>query len=77
MRPLYLPPGVSHCPHNRSRPWQARIQWRGRRISLGYFRSIAEAEGRVNSMRRQLAEWEASLPLPPPLLPYLRPSSAP
>lgn len=77
MRPLLLPPGVSHCPHNRSRPWHARIQFRGRRVSLGYFSSIAEAEGRVNSMRRQIKEWEASLPLPPPLLPYLQSTPEP
>lgn len=72
MRPLFLPPGVSHCPHNTSRPWQARIQWRGRRLSLGYFRSIAEAEGRVNAMRAAIRQWEASLPPPPQLLPYLQ-----
>lgn len=71
MAPLNLPPGVSHCPHNHSRPWQARISWRGQRISLGYFPSIMQAEARVNWMRDRITEWEA-LQLPPPqLLPYL------
>lgn len=66
------PRGVCHCPHMKTRPFQARVWFQGRYWSLGYFASITEAEIRVNRVYREMAEWrEMQLP-PPTLLPLLR-----
>lgn len=65
---MLLPQGVFHRPNCPGKPFEARIQWRGVRVRLGTFRSIAEAEGRYNAARRDLERWEASQ-LPPPWWP--------
>ena len=61
------PRGVTFCPHNPRRPFQARVWYRGRRYSLGYYRTILEAELAVNNCYLEVAEW-ADMQLPPPIL---------
>lgn len=62
------PRGITYVPEvNRVRPFQARFTWQGRRYSLGYFRSVLEAELALNRVRREAAEW-AEMQLPPPTL---------
>lgn len=62
------PPGITYVPQvNRVRPFQARFTWQGRRYSIGYFRSVLEAELALNRIRREAAEW-AEMQLPPPTL---------
>lgn len=62
------PRGVSYVPSaNPNRPFQARVTWGGRRYSLGYFRSVLEAELAVSRVQRESAEW-AEMQLPPPTL---------
>ena len=62
------PPGITYVPQvNRVRPFQARFTWQHRRYSLGYFRSVLEAELALNRIRREAAEW-AEMQLPPPTL---------
>jgi hypothetical protein len=73
----FYPPGVSFSPRNPRRPFQARVSWRGRRISLGYYPSIAEAEGVRNTIKAAIMAAKGS-PEPPPLLrPWLRSSPEP
>lgn len=71
-----LPPGVAYRGHSKRRPWQARVWYRGRQLSLGYFRYIAEAEGQVNAIRRVIAQWADTPGDPPPLRPLLQRSQA-
>lgn len=62
------PRGVSYVPTaNPAKPFQARVWWGGRRWSLGYYRSITEAELAVSRCYREAAEWE-EMQLPPPTL---------
>ena len=62
------PPGITYVPQvNRVRPFQARFTWQRRRYSIGYFRSILEAELALNRIRREAKEWE-EMQLPPPTL---------
>lgn len=77
MAAAFYPPGVSFSPRNRLRPFQARVSWRGRRISLGYFPSIAEAEGVRNRIAADIRAAKGSPDPPPSLIPFLRRAPAP
>lgn len=45
------PRGVTFHAGNLKKPWQARIWFRGRRYSLGYFTSCMGAEVAYNNMK--------------------------
>lgn len=61
------PRGVCFVPHVKRRPYQARVWYRGRYWSLGYFELIPEAEAMVSRVYQEIAEWE-EMSLPPPTL---------
>lgn len=72
------PEGIGFVPHNSQRPFQARITFRlagearGRRVSLGYFASVEEAEQALQAVRAEIKDW-ADMQIPPPrLLPLLQ-----
>lgn len=62
-----FPEGVSYHPGNPRRPYQARVQFNGRRYSLGYFPGIELAAQAVRRVKAEIREW-SELRLPPPSL---------
>ena len=62
-----FPEGVSYHPGNPRKPYQARVQFNGRRYSLGYFPAIELASQAVRRVKAEIKEW-SELRLPPPSL---------